>query len=104
MYVGDEDTKTQTLITYIGPTNTDPERLCAKILFADNFDMASLPKSVRAHRMMTVNCTPTIGNKKNEAGIKRLRRVLKALKGTPVKILMPYGNSITEADFFTRAA
>jgi len=103
MYVGNEDTATQTLITYVGNLAGHSSYTAAKILFADNFDMASLPKSVRAHRLMTVNCTPTKGNEKNESGIKRLRRILKALEGTPVKVLMSSANSITEEEFFALA-
>lgn len=104
MYVGNEDTSAQTLITYVGPTSAEHSSyMAATILFAKNFDVASLPKSVRAHRLMTVRCTPTSGNEKNEAGIKRLRRILKALEGTTVKVIMPYSNSITEDEFFARA-
>ncbi len=105
MYIGNKDTTTQTLIIYVGQTNAGHSSYtAAQIRFADNFDMASLPKSVRAHRLMTVNCTPTKGNEKNESGIKRLRRILKALEGTPVEVLMPHINSITENEFFARAA
>jgi hypothetical protein len=53
---------------------------------------------------MTIECTPTAANPKNEAGIKRLRRILKSLEGCKVKVLMPYANSITEAEFFARYA
>ena len=100
-----EDNTTQTLITYVGKASPEHSSYtAATIMFAEDFDMASLPKSVRAHRLMTINCTPRAGNKKNEAGIKRLRRILKALEGTKVKVIMPYGNSITEEDFFARSA
>jgi hypothetical protein len=71
-------------------------------MFAEDFDMSSLPKSVRAKRRMTIDCTPREGNVKNEAGVKRLRRILKALEGTPVEINMPYSNNITEEEFFAR--
>jgi hypothetical protein len=51
---------------------------------------------------MTITCTPTAKNAKNETGIKRLRRILKALEGRNVKVVMPYANSITEDEFFAR--
>jgi hypothetical protein len=105
MYVGNENTATQTLITYVGPASAkDTGYLAATILFAESFDLSALPKSLRARRMMKVVCTPTSANEKNEEGIKRLRRILRALEGTPVKVIMPYGNSISEEDFFARAA
>lgn len=105
MYVGNEDRTTQTLISYVGPTSAEHTAyLAASIRFADNFDLSALPKSLRAHRLMTVRCTPRNDNEKNEAGIKRLRRILKALEGTPVKVIMPYTNSITEQEFFALAA
>ena len=105
MYVGNEDTKTQTLIAYVGKTSPEQHNYtAAQIRFADDFDISSLPKIVRAYRSMTINCTPRNGNEKNEAGIKRLRRILKALEGTKVKIITPYGNSITEEEFFVRCA
>lgn len=104
MYVGNENTSTQTLITYVGRNDeTHHKYALAEILFADNFDMTSLPKSARARRITTIHCTPREGNAKNEAGIKRLRRILKALEGHNVKVLMPYANSVTEDEFFSIA-
>lgn len=105
MYVCKEDTKTQTLISYVGKVSPEQHSYtAATILFADDFDIASLPKSVRAHRYMTVDCTPRRGNAKNEAGVKRLRRILKALEDTKVKVITPYANSITEEEFFALCA
>ena len=105
MYVGNEDRTTTTLITYIGPTQREHNDYAAvDICFAYDFDLEGLPKSVRAYRSMTIRCTPTAGNSKNGAGIKRLRRILKALEGRKVKVLMPYATSITEDEFFARYA
>ena len=105
MYTKGQNTDTDTLIAYVGPSqDAHGEYLAVEILFAETFDISGLPKSVRAKRMMWINCTPRDGNAKNEAGVKRLRRILKALDGTPVKVLQCYGNSITEAEFFKRAA
>jgi len=105
MYVGNEDTKSQTLIAYVGPSTPEQANyLAAQIRFADDFDTASLPKSVRAYRRTTIDCTPRAGNQKNETGVKRLRRILKGLEGTKVKVVTPYANSITEKDFFARVS
>ena len=105
MYVRNQDTKSQTLITYVGPSTPEHANyLAAEILFADDFDTASLPKSVRARRLMTIDCTPRADNQKNETGVKRLRSILKGLEGTKVKVITPYGNSITEEDFFARVS
>lgn len=105
MYIGDQDTKATTVIQYFGPVTAEhSEYTGVTILFADDFDHKALPKSVRAHKMMTIDCTPRAGNELNETGIKRLRRILAALEGTPVVRTMPYGNSITEEEFFSRAA
>ena len=105
MWIKDADTRTTTLIEYVGPSSAEHSSYLAdRILFGDNFDHNALPKSVRAAKMMTINCTPRADNVKNEAGMKRLRRILKALDGTPVLIRMPYGNSITAEEFFKRAA
>jgi len=105
MYFGNEDRTTTTVITYIGPTDrAHTDYVAVDICFAKDFDLESLPKSVRAYSSMTIVCTPTAGNPKNEAGIKRLRRILKSLEGCKVKVLMPYANSITEAEFFARYA
>ena len=105
MHVGNEDTKSQTLITYVGPSTPEQSNyLAATILFAEDFDTASLPKSARARRLMTIDCTPRADNQKNETGVKRLRSILKGLEGTKVKIITPYSNSITEEDFFARAS
>jgi hypothetical protein len=98
-----EDHTTTTLIAYIGPSQTTHvEYVAAEIYFAEDFDINSLPKSVRAYPKMTITCTPTAKNAKNETGIKRLRRILKALEGRNVKVVMPYANSITEDEFFAR--
>ena len=105
MWIKDVDTTTTTLVEYIGPSAADHSSyLAAKIRFADNFDYTTLPKSVRAAQLMTINCTPKAGNTKNETGVKRLRRILKALEGTPIETRMSYSNSITEEEFFRRAA
>ena len=105
MYIGSENTDTQTIIQYVGPKDAShTDYLAAMIYFSADFDLSALPKSVRAYRMMTVRCTPSASNEKNEAGIKRLRRILKALEGTPVKVTAPYSNSISEEEFFARAA
>ena len=105
MYISNEDTKTTTLISYIGPLTEDhPSYAAAKIFIAEDFDIASLPKSVRAHRLMTIDCTPRAENAKNETGIKRLRRILKALDQHKVKVITTYGNSLTEDEFFARYA
>ena len=105
MYVGNEDTINQTLIAYYGPSEADHSGYAAvMILFAEQFDMASLPKSARAHRLTTINCTPRSDNAKNETGIKRLRRILKGLDGHAVKVITPYGNSLSEEEFFARYA
>jgi len=99
------DNTNTTLFGYIGPSQPHhTEYVAVQILFAENFDIGSLPKSVRAHPCMTINFTPKEGNTKNEAGFKRLRRIMKALEGRNVEVVMPYGNSITEAEFFARYA
>lgn len=104
MYVGNENTTTQTLISYTAPLDGEQNKYAGvSILFADDFDMSTLPKSVRAHKLTRIHCSPSKGNVKNEAGIKRLRRILKALEGHNVKVLMPYANSVTEDDFFAFA-
>jgi len=91
----------QTIISYVAPKNADDNAYsAAHIKFSSEFDIDSLPKSVRASRSMKIDCTPKGDNKKNETGIKRLCRVLKALEGTPVKVEMTYGNSVTKEEFF----
>jgi hypothetical protein len=105
MWVGNEDITTTTIITYCGPTERVRNNYAAvNITFQSDFDIESLPKSVRAYPAMTIDCTPKTGNSKNETGIKRLRRILKALEGRKVKVLMPFTNSITEEEFFARYA
>lgn len=99
MYIGTNDTKTQTIIQFIG-ARTGTAYIAAKIYFADNFDHNALPKSVCARKMMTIDCTPRKDNAKNEAGLKRLHRILAALEGTSVVVDMPYANSITKEEFF----
>lgn len=99
------DNTNTTLIGYVGPSQPDHvEYVAVEIFFAEDFDIGSLPKSVRAHPCMTIICTPKAKNAKNETGIKRLRRILKALEGRNVEVVMPYANSITEAEFFARYA
>ena len=105
MWVGKEDRSKTTILTYCGPTKPDHTEFAAvTISFALDFDLESLPKSVRARSGMTIDCTPRAGNSKNETGIKRLRRILKALEGRNVKVLMPFTNSITQEEFFARYA
>jgi len=105
MWVGKEDRTTTTIITYSGPTKREHTNYAGvNISFAKDFDLESLPKSVRAHSCMRIDCTPKAENSKNETGIKRLRRILKALEGRNVKVLMPFTNSITEDEFFARYA
>jgi hypothetical protein len=105
MWVGNEDRNKTTIITYSGPTKPEHTNFAAvHITFQSDFDIESLPKSVRAYPAMTIDCTPRAKNSKNETGIKRLRRILKALEGRNVKILMPFTNSITQEEFFARYA
>lgn len=102
MMTANHDTKTTTLIAFFGKPELN-SYIGAEILFADDFDYEALPKSVRAHKMMTINCSRRAGNEKNEAGLKRLRRIQKALEGHKVEVVMCYGNSITEEEFFAIA-
>jgi hypothetical protein len=88
------------MIQYIGPVTAEHTNYVAvHIRFADNFDLTALPKSANARRLMRIDFTARETNAKNEAGMKRLARILKALDGTPVKVGMPYGNSITAERF-----
>jgi hypothetical protein len=99
------DNTETTLITYVGPSRPDDvEYVCVEIQFAKDFDLGSLPKSVRAHSWTTIKFTPTDKNPRNEAGIKRLRRIMKALEGRKVEVVNRYRNCITEDEFFARYA
>lgn len=90
-----------TAMTYIGPKQEDdPNYIAVMICFADDFDFDSLPKSVRARPTMTINFTGTDKNPKNEAGLKRLNRILEALEGKPVELEFGSENNLTQEEFF----
>lgn len=99
------DNTNTTLFNYIGPSQPDHgEYVAVQIRFAEDFDISTLPKSVRAYPCMSINFTPKEGNAKNETGLKRLRRIMKALEGRNVEVVKRYANSLTEEEFFARYA
>lgn len=99
------DNTNTTIFGYIGASDRyHSDYVAVHIRFAKDFDISSLPKSVRAYPCMTINFTPKAGNAKNETGFKRLRRIMKALEGRNIEVVMPFANSITEAEFYARYA
>jgi hypothetical protein len=94
----------ETQVSFIAPvTPAHSNYVAVQIVFADGFNLETLPKWVRAHPMMTIDCTPREGNQKNEQGVKRLRRILEGLRGTSV-YEKKYSNTLPMEEWLERYA